>query len=315
MRWSNVASNTYNNIMAKLDPNNNIKTYGLEDASRVSKTYSLDGEKVTLLVLDNLETLHLTGKTFHTCVIAFVFCKSGYSEFIINGTKHCLKERGLFVNLSDIMVSEVFMSEDFTATAMVVTHDFLQESVLSMMHLWPYLIYVMEHPILQLGEVETRRIRLNYRLMIERLSEEEHAFRREATIANLQACYLDVCDFLKRRASRNMDIQTRAYGIFDQFMHLVASEYVQHRDVQWYADKLTLTPKYLSEVVKQVSGRTASAWITNFVITELKSLLRNSDLSIKEIAVEMNFANQSFLGKYFKNVVGISPQEYRVAKE
>lgn len=301
--------------MAKLDPQHNIENYGLQEAQRVSKTYCLDGDKSTLLVIDDLETLLLTGKTFHTGIVAFVFCKSGCCEFIINGNKHSLNAGEMFVNLGEAMVSDLVMAQDFKATALVVTHDFLQESVLSMMHLWPYLIYVMEHPILQLGSVEMKRIRLNYRLMIERLAEPDHAFRREATIANLQACYLDVCDFLKRRAPKNMNIQTRSYGIFDQFMHLVANEYVEHRDVQWYAEKLTLTPKYLSEVVKQVSGRTASAWITNFVITELKSLLHNTDLSIKEIAVEMNFANQSFLGKYFKNVVGISPQEYRINKK
>lgn len=74
---------------------------------------------------------------------------------------------------------------------------------------------------------------------------------------------------------------------------------------------MCLTPKHLSEVVKQVSGRTAGQWITTLVMIEIKSLLSNTSLSIKEITDEMNFPNQSFLGKYFKNIEGISPSDFR----
>ena len=81
--------------------------------------------------------------------------------------------------------------------------------------------------------------------------------------------------------------------------------------MEWYSNEMCLTPKHLSEVVKNVSGRTAGQWITTFVLVETKTLLKNSTLSIKEIAQEMNFPNQSFLGKYFKNVTGMSPSDYR----
>ena len=74
---------------------------------------------------------------------------------------------------------------------------------------------------------------------------------------------------------------------------------------------LKISPKYLSEVVKQVSKRTPNDWIDHYVILELRVLLRNSTKSIKEIAKEMNFPNQSFMGKYFKENVGMSPSKYR----
>ena len=105
--------------------------------------------------------------------------------------------------------------------------------------------------------------------------------------------------------------QTRAYAIFDQFIRLVSVHYKQERSVEWYSSEMCLTPKHLSEVVKQVSGRTAGQWITTLVMIEIKSLLSNTSLSIKEITDEMNFPNQSFLGKYFKNIEGISPSDFR----
>jgi len=81
--------------------------------------------------------------------------------------------------------------------------------------------------------------------------------------------------------------------------------------VSWYAQQLDITPKYLSEMVKQVSKRTPNEWIDNYVTREIRVLLKNTTKSIKDIAVEMNFPNQSFLGKYFKEHAGVSPSAYR----
>ena len=90
------------------------------------------------------------------------------------------------------------------------------------------------------------------------------------------------------------------------------SQHFKHeRSVEWYSSEMCLTPKHLSEVVKLVSGKTAGQWINTLVIIEIKSLLMNTSLSIKEIAMELNFPNQSFLGKYFKNTEGISPSDFR----
>ena len=79
----------------------------------------------------------------------------------------------------------------------------------------------------------------------------------------------------------------------------------------WYAKQLNITPKYLSEAVKAISHRTPNEWIDYYTIHELRIMLKSTAKSIKEIAVELNFPNQSFMGKYFKDHVGVSPSEYR----
>ena len=87
--------------------------------------------------------------------------------------------------------------------------------------------------------------------------------------------------------------------------------YKQERSVAFYADKLCVTAKYLSLISKEVSGQPAGNWIDEYVILEAKTLLKSSQMSIQEIADSLNFANQSFFGKYFKHHTGISPKEYR----
>jgi AraC-like DNA-binding protein len=79
----------------------------------------------------------------------------------------------------------------------------------------------------------------------------------------------------------------------------------------FYADKMHLSPKYLSAVVKKVSGQTPSNWIDGLVIMEAKNLLKYSEMNIQEIAYQMNFPNQSFFGKYFKQRTGMTPSTYR----
>ena len=99
--------------------------------------------------------------------------------------------------------------------------------------------------------------------------------------------------------------------MFESFLKTVATHYKQQRSVTFYADKLYLTPKYLSCVIKEISGKSAGEWIDEQVILAAKALLKSSNMTIQEISVELNFANQSFFGKYFKQHTGISPKAYR----
>ena len=104
---------------------------------------------------------------------------------------------------------------------------------------------------------------------------------------------------------------TRAEILFNEFIKCVQDNFRTERRVAWYAKSLNITSKYLSEVVKSISKRTPSDWIDYYVILELRVLLRSSDLSVKEISDQLNFANQSFMGKYFREHVGISPSKFR----
>jgi AraC-like DNA-binding protein len=81
-----------------------------------------------------------------------------------------------------------------------------------------------------------------------------------------------------------------------------------------YADQLCLTPKYFSKVIKDNSGASASEWIDNYVILETKALLKSTNMTILQISDELNFPSQSFFGKYFKRVTGMSPKSYRENK-
>ena len=105
--------------------------------------------------------------------------------------------------------------------------------------------------------------------------------------------------------------QGRCEVLFDEFMSLLQQYNKRERNVSFYAKQLNITPKYLSSVVKEVSGKTAARWIDESVILEAKALLKYSGMSIQEIAYHLNFSTQSFFGKYFKQHTGTSPSRYK----
>lgn len=96
-----------------------------------------------------------------------------------------------------------------------------------------------------------------------------------------------------------------------EFIRLVHLNYTRERSVAFYADRLCVSPKYLSILVKESTGRSAAAWIDHFVIMEAKNLLRFSGKNVQQVAYSLNFINQSAFGKYFKHLTGMSPTEYQ----
>ena len=102
--------------------------------------------------------------------------------------------------------------------------------------------------------------------------------------------------------------------IVANFLELVQHHYREQRLIQFYASKLCITPKYLSKLVKEHTGRAAADWIEQHVILEARAMLQSSDMSIQQIATSLNFPNQSFFGKYFKRATGVSPKQYRAVK-
>lgn len=103
----------------------------------------------------------------------------------------------------------------------------------------------------------------------------------------------------------------RPSNYVSEFIRLLQIHYLQERSVSFYADKLFISPKYLSLLIKKATGRSASDWIDERVIMEARNMLRYSGKNIQQIAYMLNFPNQSSFGKYFKHITGMSPTEYQ----
>ena len=110
---------------------------------------------------------------------------------------------------------------------------------------------------------------------------------------------------------RPLEGSRNSLKIFNNFVSLVTKYHVEERSVTFYADKLCISPKHLARVIKEVSGQTPTESIDNFVIMEAKNMLRYTDLSIKEIAEQLHFSNQTIFYRFFKRNTGMHPTEFR----
>lgn len=118
----------------------------------------------------------------------------------------------------------------------------------------------------------------------------------------------DVHQDHRRDQSLTLD---RGNHILSQFKALLSEHFIEKRQVSFYADKIHLTPKYFSTIIKEVSGKTAGAWINEMLLLESRVRLQNKDQSIAQIAYDLNFSDPSHFGKFFKKHLGMSPLEYR----
>lgn len=117
--------------------------------------------------------------------------------------------------------------------------------------------------------------------------------------------------YQKRVMTKSEFDEPRAQQLFDKFMKLLSAYHAKERSLQYYADKMCLTPKYVSSKVKEYSGKGALQWINEYVVLEAKMMLRYTEMNIQEIAYALNFSTQSAFGKYFKQQAGVSPRQYR----
>lgn len=267
-----------------------------------------------LIIINNLTIKELQSAPMQTGFFVICLCTSGEARFNLGGKDRVMRKDDLLLLLGEQAFQDVSYTNDFKAMAVLMSRTYTQDCIVGLNYLWPYLIYLMSNPVIRLSEHERRWILSCHHLLLNRLREgADSRYLRETVLSLTRAFYFEICSLLDKRNpdAFSSSKQNRAFVIFDQFIRLISENFKHERCVEWYSSEMCLTPKHLSEVVKSVSGRTAGQWITSFVMIETKTLLKNSSLTIKEIALRLNFPNQSFLGKYFKNITGMSPSEYR----
>ena len=243
--------------------------------------------------------------------ILMALCRKGWAHYDINTKRQVVKPGDLLFVSERHIVDNYMASPDFECQSIMVSTSFYHGFVQNVKNVSSLLLFSMNNPVVQLTPREVQTYSNYFQTIREKMSDSSHHYRTELVKALLLAMFYDMSGVIYRVEQNCQQSQSRADGIFANFIHLLEEHFRTERRVSWYAEQLNITPKYLAEIVKQVSKRTPNEWIDNYVILEMRVLLKNSTKNIKEITQELHFPNQSFLGKYFKEHVGVSPSEYR----
>lgn len=200
---------------------------------------------------------------------------------------------------------------DVSGKVLFISHKAVENILPKLTDLLPVIVYNRNMPVRQLNADEVEWMSGIFRLIRSKLEGKPTKFMMPKLYGILQAALYEIMDINIAGQANDKTMRSRKEELMAKFILAVMEDCTRHRKVEYYADRLCITPKHLSAVVKEISGMTAGKLIDNYVVLEAKMLLKNTDLTIQEIAARLNFPNQSFFGKYFKHSTGLSPSEFR----
>lgn len=246
--------------------------------------------------------------------LLIVVREKGESRFSINLKEFSMIPGDIVICSPGDLLQSVSNEGIHQSHTIMISSDFLKEMYIGLNSFMPFFTSQKEHPVFHLTENEVKELGAFYQLVEESVGIEDY-FQNDI-VKRLLAAYLYKLGSILYRHRPELQAEAaqplkREEILFKQFINLLAEHHCKERRVDFYADQLFLSPKHFSTVIKKVSGKTAGEWIDEYVILEIKTLLKYSPMSIQEVAYYMNFPNPSFFGKYFKHHTGMSPSEYK----
>lgn len=288
--------------------NSKVREITVDYALRMCSGSSVDND---ILLLDEIARMPIPVEPRRMQCLFLALCQKGSARYYVDSVEHTVGPGDLIIISPGRITYDCALSHDCRGIGILVDYDFFKEAIKSVHELSAMFIFARNHPVFRMPEEKVEFISDMFWRMKRRIDTADNHFLRDMVQSMFLTMVYEMCDVIYKVQADGDECNTRAEAIFTQFIQLVERFFRAERRVGWYSEQMCISPKYLSETVKAVSKRTPNEWIDSYVTMELRMLLRNTQKSIKEISQELNFANQSFLGKYFKEHTGMSPSEYR----
>jgi len=285
-----------------------IKTLTSNEAVNVG--YSDDD----IVIVNSIQKFALVSAA-HVQMSAIAVCTSGRVQGLMNSQPLELRQNQVAVIPANVMISDLMISPDFNIKAMFFTNKILQSFLREKMSLWNKLMYIQRLHVISLTDEDIRFYTCFYDMLS--LCFEKAAdipFRSDVIQSLVRSAMLALCGAMKQHLTdathQALDMKTGS-SHFQRFLDLLHSCEVKHRTVESYANELCISSKYLSVICKRQSGKTANEWITEQVMDDIRYYLKQTDLTITQVADRLGFSNPSFFGKYVKEHFGMTPVQLR----
>jgi len=264
------------------------------------------------ILFNNAHILPAFKYPFKVDVTAAMICLRGSTKGYLN-MKPTLTQAPCFnVILADQILQYEEISDDFEGLFIVLSKKFTDNLFSSAQDRMSLFLSVKNRPYLPLDDGELELMKTYYGMLHKIVCQKENPNRLEI-VKHLTLAFFYLTGSQMHKLPEK-EKKSKQEVLLEDFLGFVQKHYKEERRVEFYADKLCLTPKYLSTVIRQTSGKTAGEWIDEYVVLEAKALLKSTKMTIQQISDELNFPSQSFFGKYFKRLAGVAPKEYKSEK-
>ncbi len=247
--------------------------------------------------------------------LLFILCTDGVADIVIEGKHWNLQKNEALICPPNTFIDKYSISKDFVVKIIGASRKSIDTNVYVNRNIWKQLFYLGKNPLVKFSS-EQLDILSHYLTLLDISIKKDNLVSKHDIIHHLTAAMLHELWYIctSQIGEINMtNIGSISQGdvIFKRFMEILTSNRGSIRSVTEIADEIGVTSKYLSVVIKKVSGKNALQLIHEQVTNEIIRRLKYTDDSIQEISKKMNFPSVSFFGKYFKSQVGISPKQYR----
>ena len=246
----------------------------------------------------------------HTNMLGCVLCLKGNIYATDNERTVTINENDMFVYHPNMFLELKCDKSNVEMFGIFITWEYMKNLAFAPSNMWDVLCFFEKSSVVSLDSRDVSTLSQYYEFIKARILEHS-LYGREIISALMQAFIYQLRGIIGDSVRLSAPEFTSSERLFKEFTRIIMSLYPKPRSVCYYADKLNVTPKYLSAVCKEISGKTASDIITSFVVKDIKFLLTRTEKGIKEITHELDFSSISFFGKYVKKNLGMSPKNYR----
>lgn len=235
----------------------------------------------------------------------------GEARLRIDLREYILRPNTVFTLLPNQIFESLENSEDSYAEILFFSIDFMND--LPLPQNFDILEKMKSHPCLKVSDEKIQQLIEYHSFITKACNQQEHSRKKEintpllwALIGLIASLYME-----EERINAESRVNSREEEMISKFSDLLTQYHRQERNASFYADKMCITPQYLSRTLKKITGRPISSWINEAVILDAKALLKSSDMTVVQISEELNFPNPSFFGRFFKQYAGITPLKYK----
>ena len=261
-----------------------------------------------IIITDNLNDI---GKSPYKEYLGHALCLDGSCRIVFNGKELEMKRGYLMIVRRGKLVEKVRHGQNFRVIMVYISSKLIELSTPLSNYGMKGQLALLLNPIMHLTPTQFEQCMHNFDNLHIRMMQTEHKFYNDMMLNKVQSLIIDFFDF-HATLYKESDVSTQYATLMNRFLSLLESgEYRCHREVTWYADKLCVTSKYLSEVSKAVSGYAANFWINRYTTLDISRLLRDKSLSFVQISDMFNFSSPAYFSRYVLHNLGVNPTEYR----
>lgn len=261
-------------------------------------------------IVYSTDPAQINSPAFYDCIVHLI-CIEGGAVLMYNEKRFELVEGNIAVLSHPRMVRLESVTDDFQCEYLAAPEKFLRNLLPVNNYSIQGGVSLYSNPIIDVDEDEVRTFRRDIANIRARIDDIDHLFYSGMIGSLLQTMIYDLFDFHARRHDGVLTTDRVGY-VTSQFFLLIRSGHpAKHREVSYYASRLSVSPKYLSDTIKRVTGESVSTHINRAAATVMHEYLKDNRLSVTQIADEMNFSSVSYFSRYCKKHIGKSPAQLR----